>query len=81
MSEAELPEPVRTMATRTAYRSLMLRGLSPAEAANLTAFIAGLGGAGHRPWRLTEINRILFLRELHRSGRTPGSTGGPAGDN
>lgn len=54
--------------TRATYRSLLLKGLAPEEAANLTAFLCGIHvGAGH--WKLNEVNRLLFLRELHQSGR------------
>jgi hypothetical protein len=51
------------------YRSLVIRGLTPDEASGLTAFVAGLPAVGRRPWRLTEVNRLLFLRELNRTGR------------
>ncbi len=54
--------------TRTIYRFLLLRGLSEAEAANLTAFLCGLP-IGEQPWQLREVNQLLFLRELHRRGR------------
>lgn len=54
--------------TRTIYRALLLRGLRPGEAANLTAFLSGIHVGNHR-WKLDEVNRLLFLRELHASGR------------
>ena len=44
---------------------LMLRGLTSDEAANLTAYICGIR-AGERPWKVEEINRLLFLRNLHQ---------------
>jgi hypothetical protein len=47
---------------------LLVRGLAPDEAANLTAFLAGLA-LGERPWTLAQVNRLLFLRELVRVGR------------
>jgi hypothetical protein len=54
-------------ATRVTYRSLLLRGLAPDEAANLTAFLSGIPvGAQH--WKLLEVNRLLFLRELREAG-------------
>lgn len=56
------------LATRSTYRSLLLRGLAPDEAANLTAFLCGIH-VGQTTWSLREVNRILFLRELNRSGR------------
>jgi hypothetical protein len=45
-----------------------LKGLAPDEAANLTAYLCGLP-VGEARWTLGEINRLLFLRELSRSGR------------
>jgi hypothetical protein len=49
-------------------RLLTLRGLEPAEAANLTAYLCGLPVADHR-WELRELNDLLFLRQLNRTGR------------
>lgn len=62
------PPAFGSLSTRAIFRFLLLRGLSEAEAANLTAFLCGLP-IGDRPWRLEEVNQLLFLRELHRSGR------------
>jgi hypothetical protein len=45
-----------------------MRGLAPDEAANLTAFLAGIH-VGDQTWKLREVNQLLFLRELQRSGR------------
>ena len=45
-----------------------MRGLAPDEAANLTAFMNGIP-LTERSWKLTEVNRLLFLRELNRRGR------------
>jgi hypothetical protein len=50
------------------YRSLLLRGLDADEAANLTAFLSGIPLAD-QPWRLVEVNGLLFLRQLNRAGR------------
>ena len=58
----------RPVATRQTVRLLTLRGLEPAEAANLTAYLCGIPVAD-RHWALREINQLLFLRELNRSGR------------
>ena len=52
----------------------MLRGLAPAEAANLTAFLCGIPVAD-RHWELREINKLLFLRNLARRGRFGPSDG------
>jgi hypothetical protein len=54
--------------TRATYRMLIIRGLAPAEAANLTAFLCGIP-VGDQGWSLPEVNRLLFLRELNRTGR------------
>src|SRR3954453_20625594 len=54
--------------TRATYRNLIIRGLAPDEAANLTAWIAGLE-VGDAHWTLRQINQLLFLREMNRSGR------------
>ncbi len=62
--------PARTTrpGTRATYRNLLLRGLAPEEAANLTAFLCGIH-VGSQPWKLDEVNRLLFLRELQAAGR------------
>jgi hypothetical protein len=68
---ATLPSPSRPtepLETRATYRILLRRGLEPDEAANLTAFLAGLA-LGERPWTLAQVNRLLFLRELVRAGQ------------
>jgi hypothetical protein len=54
--------------TRATYRTLLMRGLAPEEAANLTAYLCGIH-VGSQPWKLDEVNRILFLRELQGTGR------------
>ena len=54
--------------TRATYRNLILRGLTPDEAANLTAWLAGIG-VGESSWTLRQINQLLFLREMNRSGQ------------
>ncbi len=74
---ATLPSPspaAEPLATRAMYRTLLVRGLTPDEAANLTAFLAGLT-LGERPWTLNQVNRLLFLRELVRTGRFGGTDG------
>jgi hypothetical protein len=66
------PEPLPIPRTAsTTYRNLLARGLAPDEAANLTAFLAGLA-LGDRPWTLAQVTRLLFLRELARTGRVGG---------
>ena len=54
--------------TRATYRMLIFRGLAPAEAANLTAFLCGIP-VGEAHWSIAEVNRLLFLRELNRTGK------------
>jgi hypothetical protein len=54
--------------TRAIYRALLVRSLRPAEAANLTAFLCGIP-LGEQPWKIDEVNRLLFLRELYSAGR------------
>jgi hypothetical protein len=54
--------------TRATYRLLLMRGLDAAEAANLTAYLCGIDVNG-TPWSIGEVNRLLFLRSLARSGR------------
>ena len=53
---------------RSTYRQLISRGLTPDEAANLTAFINGMP-VDVEPWTITGISHLLFLRELNRAGR------------
>ena len=47
---------------------LLQKGLKPEEAANLTAFLCGIH-VGSQRWKLAEVNRLLFLRELQLAGR------------
>jgi hypothetical protein len=54
--------------TRTTYRHLLMKGMEPEEAANLTAFLAGIPvGDGH--WTLKQINELLFLRRMAELGK------------
>jgi hypothetical protein len=53
--------------TRATYRNLIIRGLAPDEAANLTAWMAGIE-VGDSSWTLRQINQLLFLREMNRTG-------------
>lgn len=55
--------------TRATYRALLVRGFTPGEAANLTAYLAGIEVGSGRPWRLADVDGLLFLRELCRTGR------------
>jgi len=50
------------------YRGLIQRGLESTEAASLVAHLNGLR-VGDASWTLDEVNHVLFLRHLYRSGR------------
>lgn len=52
-----------------------MRGLAPAEAADLTAFLCGIQ-LGEVHWSLRQVNQLLFLRELARVGRFGHDDGG-----
>ncbi len=53
---------------RPIYRALLVRGLQPSEAANLTAWLAGLPCAGLH-WTIPEVDAVLRRRaELRRPG-------------
>jgi hypothetical protein len=54
--------------TRETARALTLRGLAATEAANLTAYLCGIA-VGNGRWTLSEINGLLFLRDLSRRGQ------------
>lgn len=54
--------------TGTTYRALLMRGLGTDEAANLTAFLCGIP-IGQVRWSLRQVNQLLFLREMARTGR------------
>ena len=54
--------------TRSTYRLLLTKGLTPDEAANLTAFLCGIPIAEVH-WSLRQVNQLLFLREMARTGR------------
>ena len=60
--------PAESPAPRRTYRSLISRGLSPDEAATLTAYLAGIP-IDEAHWSLRQVNELLFLRELQRTGR------------
>jgi hypothetical protein len=62
------PTAPSSLATRSTYRTLIMRGLAPDEAANLTAFMAGLP-VGQGRWTLKQINELLFLRRMHETGK------------
>ena len=61
-------ETQRSLATRSTYRHLLLKGMAPDEAANLTAYMAGIP-VGEAHWTLKQINQLLFLRQMRQTGR------------
>jgi hypothetical protein len=65
---ASSPETQSGPPTRTTYRTLLLKGMAPEEAANLTAYLAGIP-IGDSNWTLKQINQLLFLRQMQRTGR------------
>lgn len=50
--------------------------MTAAEAANLTAYLCGIP-LHDVQWSLAQVNRLLFMRELHRSGRIGEDAGNP----
>jgi hypothetical protein len=57
-----------TPTTRAVYRLLLVKGLDPAEASALTAFMCGLPTSDLH-WSLEQVNQLLFLRRLRQLGR------------
>jgi hypothetical protein len=53
---------------RMTYRRLQTAGLEAREAASLTARLSGLPMVP-RGWRVEEVERLLFVRELVWTGR------------
>jgi hypothetical protein len=70
-------DPAQRPATKATYRTLLLRGLTPDEAASLTAFLCGIQ-VGSGRWHIDEVNQLLFLRELQIAGRFGSDDGAAA---
>lgn len=51
----------------SAYRLLLIRGLSSVEAGNVVAYVAGLHAA-ERGWTLEEIKHLVALRSFVARG-------------
>ena len=64
--EPRLPD--RSASAAQTYRSLISRGLTAAEAARLTAFLCGFVPPDG-DWSIGQLSRLLFVRELARTGR------------
>jgi hypothetical protein len=45
-----------------------MKGLTPAEASSLTAFMCGLPTTDLH-WSLAQVNQLLFLRRMRQLGR------------
>lgn len=54
----------RAIRTQAAYRLLVTSGFSGADAAGLISFVVGLP-QGNSRWSLSQVNRLLFLRDLY----------------
>jgi hypothetical protein len=67
-TQVQAPSVPPSLATRPTYRSLLQKGMAPEEAANLTAFLAGIP-IGEAHWTLAQINQLLFLRQMKQTGR------------
>ena len=50
-----------------AYRHLVAQGFTPDQAGTLMAYLEGLDVA-HHSWTLGEVNGLLFIRHLYRTG-------------
>ena len=66
--------PATSLATRSIYRTFLLKGMAPDEAANLTAFVSGIPVTDLH-WSLRQVNQLLFLREMANTGRFGGTDG------
>jgi hypothetical protein len=64
-----------TPSPRSVWRLLQMKGMSPDEAANLTAFLYGLPTSDLR-WSLPQLNQLLFLRSMRQNGRFGDNDGG-----
>jgi hypothetical protein len=60
---------------RSVWRLLQMKGMTPDEAANLTAFLYGLPTADLQ-WTLPQLNQLLFLRQMRQTGRFGDTDGG-----
>jgi hypothetical protein len=55
-------------AVRHAYRGLVARGWTVAEAGNLAAHLAGLD-ITRKSWGISEVEGLMFIRSLVQDGR------------
>ena len=74
-AKAMTPAAATTPSPQAVWRLLQMKGMTPDEAANLTAFLYGLPTADLR-WTLPQLNQLLFLRDLRQTGRFGNKDGG-----
>ncbi len=67
-SPAQTAQATPAPTPRAVWRLLQMRGMTPDEAANLTAFLYGLPAADLH-WSLPQLNELLFLRQMRQDGR------------
>ena len=67
--------PSQARTPQAVWRLLQMKGMTPDEAANLTAFLHGLPTSDLR-WTVRQLNQLLFLRQMHQTGRVGGDDGG-----
>ena len=71
MGVSEPMDERRNSEIRATYRALLLRGLEPGEAANVTAYLNGLPSAGIR-WTVAEVEAtVRRADELRRRQTSP----------
>lgn len=69
--------PGPTPSPTAVWRLLQMKGMTPDEAASMTAFLYGLPTADLR-WTVGQLNQLLFLRRLRQSGHFGCTDGGSA---
>jgi hypothetical protein len=67
-AQAGSPATPTAPSPRSVWRLLQMKGMTSDEAANLTAFLYGLPTADLH-WTLTQLNKLLFLRQMRQTGR------------
>lgn len=68
VKDRSIPSAPSMPATRSVYRLLLLKGLTPPEASALTAFMCGLPTSDLN-WSIKQVNELLFLRRMRQIGR------------
>lgn len=75
--EPRLPD--RSASAARTHRSLVMNGLTTAEAARLTSYLCGFAPP-EGDWAIDQLTRLLFIRELARSGHFGRLDGARPGD-